>query len=84
MIEATSSEQMINICCVLMWFEAVLGLRVNQAKSSILDEEQVVNIQLLRGVLRCNIDSFPSTYLGHPLGARFKDKTIWNPIVERF
>jgi len=29
MIEATSSEQMINICCVLMWFEAVLGLRVN-------------------------------------------------------
>jgi len=36
-----------NFRCVLTWFEAVLGLRVHLAKSSILDMGQVENIQLL-------------------------------------
>ena len=44
---------------------------------------QVENIQLLTGVLDCNIDSFPATYLGLPLGARFKEQAIWVLIIER-
>ena len=27
--------------------------------------------------------SLPMKYLGLPLGAKFKDKTIWNPILEK-
>ena len=42
------------------------------------------NIHLLAGVLGCSIDSFPSSYLGLLLGAKFKDKSIWEPVVERF
>ena len=77
-------EQMVNLRCVLPWFEAVSGLRVNLAKSSLLPVGELDNIQLLAGVLGCSIDSFPSTYLGLPLGARFKEKAIWDPIIGRF
>ena len=77
-------DQMVNLRCILTWFEAVSGLRVNLAKSSILPVGEVNNIQLLAGVLGCNIDSFPSTYLGLPLGAKFKEKAIWDPIIGRF
>jgi len=41
----------------------------------------VDNIQLVVGVLGC---TFPTYDLGLPLGAKFKDKSIWKPIVERF
>ena len=45
---------------------------------------QVDNILLLAGVLGCSIDSFPSSYLVLLLGAKFKDKSIWEPVVKRF
>ena len=41
------------------------------------------NIWLLAGVLGCNVDSFPSAHLGLPVGARFKEKAIWDLIIER-
>ena len=44
---------------------------------------QVDNIQLLAGILGCSIGSFPSSYLDLPLGAKFKDKSIWAPVIER-
>ena len=69
---------------ILIWFEAVSGLRVNLSKSSISSVGQVDNIRLLAGILSCSIDSFPSSYLGLPLGAKFKDRSIWEPVVERF
>jgi len=62
----------------------VSGLRVNLSKSSISPVGQVDNILLLVGVLGCSIDSFPSSYLGLTLGAKFKDKSIWEPVVEYF
>jgi len=55
-----------------------------QSKSSILPVGQVDNLQMLAGVLGCSIDYLPSSYLGLPLGAKFKDKSIWNPIIDRF
>jgi len=44
----------------------------------------LVNIQLLAGALGCKIDIFRTTYLGLPLGAKFKEKAIWDPIIRRF
>jgi len=54
------------------------------AKSSILSVSCVDNIQVLAGMLGCKIDSFPITYLGLPMDAKFKEKVIWEPMIERF
>ena len=43
----------------------------------------VHNIDLLLNVLGCQQGTLPMKYLGLPLGAKFKDKTIWNPILEK-
>ena len=77
-------EQMVNLRCELTWFQAVSGLKVNLAKSSILPIGSMDNIQLLAGVLGCKVDAFLTTYLGLPLGAKFKEKAIWDPIIEKF
>jgi len=38
----------------------------------------------LAGILDCQLDSLPSSYLGFPQGAKFKKKFIWEPVVDRF
>ena len=43
----------------------------------------VHNIELLVNVLVYKQGSLPMKYLGLPLGAKFKEKTIWNPILEK-
>ena len=43
----------------------------------------VHNIELLVAVLGYKQGSLPMKYLGLPLGAKFKDMTIWNPILEK-
>ena len=71
------------LCCILIWFQAVLGLRINLAKSSILPMDSVDNIQILARLLGCKIDSFSLTYLGLPLGSKFNEKAIWDPVIGR-
>ena len=68
---------------VLIWFEAVSGLKINLGKSELVPVRGVQNIELLLNVLSCKQDTLLKKYLGLPLGAKFKDKTIWNPILEK-
>ena len=35
-------------------------------------------------MLGSKIDSFPLNYLGLPLGAKFKETAIWDPVIRRF
>ena len=77
-------EQLLNVRCILIWFQAVSSLRVNLAKSSIVPVGHVNNIYLLAGVLGCNIDTFPTSYLGLPLNAKFKEKDIWDLVILKF
>ena len=77
-------EQLVNLRCILIWFQAVSGLRVNLTKSSILPVGRLDNIQLLAGVLGCKINVFTITYLGLLLSAKFKEEAIWDPIIGRF
>jgi len=77
-------EQIMNLRYILIWFQAISGLRINLTKSSILPVGELDNIQILAGVLGCKINSFPITYLGLPLGAKFKEKAIWDPVIRRF
>jgi hypothetical protein len=65
------------------WFEAISGLKINLSKSEMVPVGQVLNIDVLAGILGCNITHLPMSYLGLPLGAKFKSKQIWDPILEK-
>ena len=76
-------EQILILRMILIWFEAVSGLKINLSKSELVLVGVVHNIDLLLNVLGCKQGTLPMRYLGLPLGAKFKDKTIWNPILEK-
>lgn len=72
---------------VLLFFRMVSGLRINIAKSEIFLVGRVENVDSLASFFGCKVAQLPSSYLGLPLGAPFKDKSMWNPVVvlvERF
>ena len=55
-----------------MWFEAISGLRINPSKSEIIHVSRVDSMELLAVELGRGVGSFPTTYLGLPLGALHK------------
>ena len=69
--------------CVLTWFEAISGLKINLGKLEMVPVGVVSNMEVLAGILGCKCASLPLKYLGLPLGAKFKETTIWNPIIEK-
>ena len=69
--------------CTLLCFEAVSGLRVNLGKSEMVPIGNVPNIQELAAMLECRISALPMNYLGLPLGARYKSKALWDPVLEK-
>ncbi|KAF5473466.1 hypothetical protein F2P56_010075, partial [Juglans regia] len=66
---------------VLLCFETVLGLKMNLGKSELELVGDMRNINFLANLLGC-ID-LPMKYLGLPLGASFKAKSIWDGVVEK-
>ena len=67
---------------ILMWFEAMSGLKINLEKSEPIGE--VLNLEDLVGALGCKEGFLPSTYLGLPLGAPFKSSRVLDWVEERF
>ena len=61
----------------------MFGLKINLGRSELVHVGMVHNIDLLLTVLGCKQGILPMKYLDLPLGAKFKDKTIWNPILEK-
>ena len=43
----------------------------------------VANMDGLAAIMGCKIIPIPMNYLGLPLGANFKSKSIWDPILEK-
>lgn len=76
-------EQIIKRSYILVWFEVVSRLRVNLNKSSMLLVREVDNAHVMSCILSCGSDSLPSLYLGLSLGAKFKEKSIWEPVIAR-
>ena len=68
---------------ILSKFEEVSGLKINPGKSKLVPAGDVHNLHELEEILGCKESALPLKYLGLPLGATFKDKTIWNPILEK-
>ena len=58
-------------------------LKTNLGKSELVPVRVVHNIEILLNVLDCKQGTLPMKYLGLSLGAKFKDKTTWNPILEK-
>ena len=68
---------------ILFRFEEMSGLRINLGKSELVPVGDVPNFQELVEILGCRESALLLKYLGLPLGASFKDKSIWNPILEK-
>jgi hypothetical protein len=65
------------------WFEAVSGLKINLNKSEMVPVGSVPDLEDLASIMGCKIIQLPMTYLGLPLGANFKSKSIWDSILEK-
>ncbi|XP_019242382.1 PREDICTED: uncharacterized protein LOC109222482 [Nicotiana attenuata] len=67
----------------LLIFESISGLHINVLKSMIYPVNAVPNLDELAGIMSCDIGSFPTTYLGLPLGAKHKSVEVWNGVIEK-
>ena len=79
-----SQDHLTYLSWLLMWFEAMSGLKINLEKSEFIPIERVENIDDLALDFGCRVGSLPSTYLGLPLGAPFKSISVWDGVEERF
>ena len=76
-------NQILHLGFPLTWFEAISGLKVNLAKSEMIQVGDVPHVGELAGILGCTTSTLPMKYLGLPLGAKFKAKEIWNEALEK-
>ena len=74
---------MLFLCLILSWLENVSGLKINLDKSKLVPVGVVPNVEMLVDALGCKRGSLPMKYLGLPLGAKWKDRAVWNPIIEK-
>ena len=79
-----SSDQLVHLSWILMWFEAFLGLKINLGRSAIFPVGRVENPKILALELGCDVGSLPTTYLGLPLGAKHNSQRVWDGVEERF
>ena len=78
-----SKEQLTHLSWILLWFEVASGLRINLAKSEIIPVGEVEEIQELAVELGYRVGSLPSQYLGLPLGAPNRARSMWDGVEER-
>jgi hypothetical protein len=76
-------EHLCHLHFILIWFEVISGLRVNLGKSELVQVGDVPILAMLADILGCGTSALPMKYLLLPLGANFKSRDIWNPIVKK-
>jgi len=75
-----------NLChlrCLFICLETDSGLKINLAKLELVLVSNVDNVDVLGGILCCRVSCLPSQYLGLPLGASSKAKSIWDGYIEK-
>jgi len=72
-------DHLCSLCALFLCFEVVFGLKINLAKSELV----LVGDVGLTGTLGCGVSSLPMKYLGLPLGASYKAKSIWDCVIEK-
>jgi hypothetical protein len=78
-----SSSKLRYLRSLFLLFEAVSGLKVNLAKSSLNPVGNAVQVGRLADILGCEVASLPVKYLGLPLGTSYKSTRIWDGVIER-
>jgi len=58
-------------------------LKINLSKSEIVPVGDVGDVEGLACIFGCKVVSLLMKYLGLPLGASYKTKSIWNSIFEK-
>ena len=76
-------DQLWYLRSVSIWFQVVFTLKINLSKSELVPVGSVPNVTALASILGCRVSALPLMYLGLPLRASFKKKTIWNAVVEK-
>jgi hypothetical protein len=76
-------DQIFHLHLLFTWFEAISGLKINMLKSEMVPVGHVPNLVDLAAIMGCKIAQLPMSYLGMPLGTKFKSKSIWDPILEK-
>ena len=61
-----------------IWFEAILGLKINVTKSELILVGRTENLDELALVLGCKVGVLPTTYLELPLGAPYNSLVSWD------
>ncbi|GMI96142.1 hypothetical protein HRI_003283500 [Hibiscus trionum] len=80
-----SVTQVCNVKRVLRIFKLASGLKLNINKSKIYGINIDPNIISDRVTsIGCKLDSFPTKYLGLPLGACRNNGALWEPVVKAF
>jgi hypothetical protein len=72
-----NASQIRHLGALLVCFEAAAGLKVNLSKSVLIPVGHVEDVGQLAGLLGCGYGEVPLKYLGLPLGASFKLKSMW-------
>ncbi|CAN0921774.1 Transposon TX1 uncharacterized 149 kDa protein [Linum grandiflorum] len=76
-----SIEQVRMLAAALICFESITGLRVNLHKSSMFVIGEVLDASVLASIFGCQIEDFPTTYLGLPLGDLGNKARVWDPVI---
>jgi hypothetical protein len=77
-----NASQIRHIGALLVCFGVVSGLKVNLSKSALVPVGSLGDVDQLAGLLGCGTNTLPLKYLGLPLGASFKLKTMWVELEE--
>ena len=80
----TTFSQMTYLSWLLMWFEAILSLKINLDKSELIPIGKVSNVMKLATIFCCRVGVPLTTYLGLPLGAAHNSMVAWDEVEERF
>lgn len=73
---------MLHLKCILLCFQLISGLKINLRKSELVRIGDRSDEKTLAGVLGCGMATLPIKYLGLPLGAKYKDVNVWNPVLD--
>ena len=77
-------EQLAYTLSILKCFEVVSGLKINLAKTKIINVGAVAQLKAWASEFGCGTDQLPTKYLGVPLGATQRARATWDPILTKF
>ena len=68
----------------LIWFEAILGLKINLEKSKLIPVGLINDVEDLARALECKLGTLLTSYLRMPFGAPFRSYNVWDVAEGRF